>query len=72
MHFCHIPHEICDTLIEESSKGLSKPCFDATLSVIHAIEYWAKFLSRAALLGVAPTDLVTYSRAAIKSPGGYG
>ena len=32
----------------------------------------AKFLSRAALQGVAPTGLVTYSREEIKSPGGYG
>ena len=32
----------------------------------------AKFLSRAALLGIAPTGLVTYSREAIKNPYGYG
>ena len=32
----------------------------------------AKFLSRAALLGVAPTGLVTHSREEIKIPGGYG
>ena len=31
----------------------------------------AKFLSRAVLLGVALTGLVSYSRAAIKNPGGY-
>ena len=31
----------------------------------------AKFLSRAALLGIAPAGLVSYSRAAIKNPDGY-
>ena len=31
----------------------------------------AKFLSRAALLGIAPTGLVSYSREAIKGPGDY-
>ena len=31
-----------------------------------------KFLSRAALLGIAPIGLVTYSREAIKNPCGYG
>ena len=75
MHFCHILHEIHDTPLEESCAGRQNPRLDAVTGVRErAVAYTtrAKFLSRAALLGIAPTGLVTYSREAIKSPGGYG
>ena len=54
-------------------------CFMACLLKITAVRKRAaayttraKFLSRAAVLGIAPMGLVSYSRAAIKNPGGYG
>ena len=60
-------------LLREFIPGISwYACEKYRLKRAAAYATRAKFLSRAALLGLAPTGLVTSAREAIKSPHGYG